>query len=172
MAYLPLDKYTRRKLTNFIVVHCAATKPEQDVGADEIRKWHLARGFSDIGYHYVIRRNGVRELGRPTWAVGAQVEGYNYESVGVCLVGGVNDEGQPADNFTTEQMITLGATIHGLLIEYPGAVIRGHHDMPAAPDATVEQILDHHLHCVEKACPSFDAIAWWAPAQAALDKKV
>lgn len=172
MAQLPLDNYSRRKLTNFIVVHCAATGPHQDVGVTEIRQWHLARGFSDIGYHYVIRRNGVRELGRPTWAVGAQVEGYNYESVGVCLVGGVDEHGQPANNFTPEQMTTLEATIRGLLVEYPGCVIMGHHDMPAAPDATVTQILDHHLHCVEKACPSFDAISWWKPFQASLDKKV
>jgi N-acetylmuramoyl-L-alanine amidase len=53
-----------RKSTNWIAIHCSATRPSQDVGAADIRKWHKAQGWADIGYHFVIRRDGKIEKGR------------------------------------------------------------------------------------------------------------
>ena len=47
-----------RKKTEYLIIHCAATKPSMDIGLTEIRKWHLDRGWRDVGYHYIIRRNG------------------------------------------------------------------------------------------------------------------
>ena len=47
-----------------IIIHCSATKPSMDIGVKEINEWHLQRGWSGIGYHYVIRRNGDLETGR------------------------------------------------------------------------------------------------------------
>lgn len=145
MAYLDLSKYHRRRHTNFIVIHCSATKPSQDIGAEDIRKWHLAQGWDDIGYHYVIRRNGQRELGRPTFAVGAHVQGFNSNSLGICLVGGIDEQGNPENNYTPEQMQALSIAVAGLVAAYPGAVVRGHRDFPD----------------VKKACPCFDASGWW-----------
>lgn len=131
---------------NTIYVHCAATRPSMDVGVDEIRKWHKARGFSDIGYHYVIRRNGRREAGRPLDKVGAHVQGHNTGSVGVCLVGGVNQDDftKAEDNFTKHQWIELKI----LLKELTGNIksikkIKGHRDVDPG-----------------KACPSFDVKTW------------
>ncbi len=109
----------KRKSTKYIVVHCAATKPAQDIGAKEIRKWHLDRKFKDIGYHFVIRRNGIIERGRDIDEVGAHVAGYNHCSIGICLVGGLNERSRPVDNFTEKQMETLSSLLDTLQDIYP-----------------------------------------------------
>ncbi|CAK1795587.1 N-acetylmuramoyl-L-alanine amidase [Vibrio crassostreae] len=85
---------------SFITVHCSATPPQQDVDVTEIRRWHKKRGWRDVGYHFVIRRNGDVELGRPLSQTGAHVKGHNKGNIGVCMVGGCNAELQPEDNFT------------------------------------------------------------------------
>ncbi len=131
-----------RRTTKYIVVHCSATTPAQDIGAAEIRKWHVEdNGWSDIGYHQVIRRSGAIELGRPLHVAGAHVKGFNAESVGVCLVGGIDTSGAAQDNFTKSQMASLESTVDYLKRIYPGAQVLGHRDFPG----------------VNKACPSFDA---------------
>ena len=135
-----------RRTTDFIVVHCSATKPSQDIGAAEIRKWHIEdNGWSDIGYHQVIRRNGAIELGRPLHVSGAHAKGFNSRSVGVCLVGGIDDDGNPRDNFLAPQLDSLRATLNYWKLIYPSAEILGHCDLPD----------------VAKACPSFDVRVWW-----------
>ncbi|AWD92373.1 amidase [Dickeya phage Dagda] len=138
-------QFKTRKETNFIVIHCAATRPSMDVGVREIRQWHKQRGFFDIGYHYVIRRNGVIEEGRKQGQVGAHVAGYNSESVGVCLVGGVpenNVNGFEA-NFTDAQMVSLKALVGKLQADYKTAKVVGHHHLDSG-----------------KACPSFAVDLW------------
>lgn len=135
-----------RKRTDFIVVHCSATPPSQDIGADEIREWHKARGWRDIGYHHVIRRNGKLEIGRPPMAVGAHARGYNAVSVGICLVGGVDDEGKPEANFTRAQYARLEDLVRNMVRLYgPDVAVVGHRDLPD----------------VSKACPSFCVPCWW-----------
>ena len=134
-----------RRETTALVVHCAATTPTQDIGAAEIRKWHVEeRGWSDIGYHYVIRRNGTVETGRPVTDVGAHVAGYNSETVGICLVGGINERGDPDANYTDAQWNSLHGLLVALRVRYPHARICGHRDFPN----------------VLKACPSFDVASW------------
>jgi N-acetyl-anhydromuramyl-L-alanine amidase AmpD len=134
-----------RRTTDFIVVHCAATKPSQDIGAAEIRKWHVEdRGWDDIGYHQVIRRSGAIELGRPLHVAGAHAKGFNARSVGVCLVGGIDKDGNPANNFTYKQMDSLTITLDYWGRIYPSAEILGHRDLPG----------------VDKACPCFDVREW------------
>jgi N-acetylmuramoyl-L-alanine amidase len=135
-----------------LVVHCSATPPELDVGVREIRRWHTdppprGRGWRDVGYHFVIRRNGAVESGRRPAEVGAHAAGHNADSLGICLVGGVAADGRtPEDNFRPEQKAALEALLRNLLGQYPGAEVLGHRDLPG----------------VAKACPSFDAKAWWA----------
>jgi N-acetylmuramoyl-L-alanine amidase len=132
-----------RTKTDYIVVHCAATPPDMDIGAAEIRRWHVENnGWRDIGYHFVIRRSGAVEVGRAIDDVGAHVAGINDRSIGVCLIGGVDAGGQPADNFTAAQRVSLDAVLRMLVKAYPGAVVRGHRDF------------------ANKACPSFDAMEW------------
>lgn len=92
---------------NKVVVHCSATPPEMDIGVKEIRQWHLERGWKDIGYHYVIRRDGTLEVGRPIELPGAHVRGHNKNSVGICLVGGTDSLLNSEMNFTFNQFDTL-----------------------------------------------------------------
>lgn len=128
------------KLVKFIIVHCSATPSSMDIGVDEIRRWHLAQGFSDVGYHYVIRRDGTIEEGRPLGQPGAHCKGRNFCSVGICYVGGVAKDGvTPADTRTPAQEDALRELLCALLRVFPEAEVRGHRDFAA------------------KACPSFDA---------------
>lgn len=139
-------KYLHRKSTDFIAVHCAATRPSQDIGRYDIDRWHRSQGFMEIGYHFVIRRSGEIEVGRAQHAAGAHVAGYNERSVAVCLVGGVAEDGKtPQDNFTKDQKLSLLVLLKDLQKQYPKAVIQGHRDFPG----------------VKKACPSFDVRQWW-----------
>lgn len=116
-----------------------------DIGAEEIRRWHLRRGWFDIGYHYVIRRNGKIEKGREDDVPGAHARGFNHLSLGICLVGGVaEDKKTPENNFTPEQFDSLASLLTGLKFDYPDAEIVGHRDLPN----------------VTKACPSFDVKEW------------
>jgi N-acetyl-anhydromuramyl-L-alanine amidase AmpD len=136
-----------RTRTDYIAVHCSATPPSYNIGAEEIRLWHVRdNGWSDIGYHFVIRRDGRVQRGRALEAQGAHVQGYNGNSIGICMVGGINQAGEPEDNFTDEQWAMLYALTVALVLRYPTAKVMGHRDFPG----------------VTKACPSFDVIPWWA----------
>lgn len=130
---------------NWLVVHTAATRPSMDIGVTEIRSWHKARGWSDIGYHYVIRRNGTVEKGRPDARVGAHVSGHNRDSLGICLVGGVNERTlRPENNYTKAQWDALEKLLGRLSMRHTDARVIGHRDFPG----------------VAKACPCFDAEPW------------
>lgn len=136
-------QFKQRTSTKYLVVHCAATKPTMDIGLREIRQWHRERGWLDIGYHFVIRRDGSVEKGREVTTVGAHVEGHNYESVGICMAGGIDAKGKPENNFTTAQFESLRALLGKLKADYPSAKIVGHRDLDP-----------------KKACPSFDVASW------------
>jgi N-acetyl-anhydromuramyl-L-alanine amidase AmpD len=123
-----------------IIVHCSATKPSMDIGAKQIRRWHLDRRWSDIGYHYVIRRDGTLEGGRPLWRAGAHAVGHNHDSIGVCLVGGVDERGRADANFTIMQYNTLLRFIKTHSKKHRIKDILGHRDLPD----------------VKKSCPCFD----------------
>ena len=132
-----------REKTTHIVIHCSATPPDMDIGAKRIRKWHLDNGWSDIGYHYVIRRNGAIENGRHPDAKGAHVKGYNSTSLGICLVGGVDKHQNAENNFTAYQFDALKELLKTVWRMYPAVQIVGHRD------------LDN-----KKECPSFDVEEW------------
>jgi N-acetylmuramoyl-L-alanine amidase len=133
---------------NDIIIHCAYTKPSMDIGVAEIRAWHLDRGWRDIGYTYVIRRNGLVEKGRDLdndgdvdEEIGAHALGHNAHSLGICLVGGMSDEGVPDSNFTLNQLVSLKNLVETLQDRYPDTELHGHRDYSS------------------KACPCFDANA-------------
>ena len=113
-----------------IVIHCSAVTPLQTSSAAQIDTWHRQRGFKlGIGYHYVVRRNGEIEQGRPEWLAGAHCMNHNKYSIGVCYEGGLNARGQPADTRTPEQKAALRTLLADLHRRYPRAVIVGHHDL-------------------------------------------
>ena len=113
-----------------IVIHCSAVKPDQQSSAAQIDTWHRQRGFHlGIGYHYVIRRNGVIEAGRPEWMVGAHCQHHNQHSIGICYEGGLDIRGAPADTRTDAQKTALRQLLETLHQRYPRALIVGHHDL-------------------------------------------
>ncbi|MFJ4145097.1 N-acetylmuramoyl-L-alanine amidase [Pseudomonas sp. NPDC089734] len=142
--------------TDLIVVHCSATRATADIGVREITQWHLQRGFDTVGYHYVIRRNGELETGRPETAIGAHAKGHNSRSVGVCLAGGVDASNKPENNFTTAQFATLETLLEQLKSRYPTARILGHRDL--SPDRNGDGKITPNEFT--KACPSFDVSEW------------
>ncbi len=122
-----------------IIVHCADTPEGRDDKAADIKRWHKAQGWSDIGYHYVIDIDGTIEPGRPLETAGAHCTGHNANSIGICYVGGCDANMKPKDTRTDEQKAALLLLLKYLVAKYPGAKIYGHKDF------------------AQKACPSFDA---------------
>jgi N-acetylmuramoyl-L-alanine amidase len=125
---------------NEIIVHCAATREGRDFTVEDITRWHKARGFVTIGYHYVIYRDGSIHEGRPLEQIGAHCVGHNKHSIGICYIGGCASDGKtPKDTRTSEQKEALLSLLRRLKARFPNATIHGHRDFAA------------------KACPSFDA---------------
>ena len=113
-----------------IVIHCSAVRPGQQSSAKKINDWHHDRGFQNgIGYHYVVRRDGTIELGRPLEMIGAHVVGHNRHSIGICYEGGLNSFGEDADTRTPEQKVTLRKLLEELHRKFPKALIVGHRDL-------------------------------------------
>lgn len=141
-----------------LIIHCAATRPDQDIGASDIDKWHRAQGWLGNGYHFVIRRCGLIESEasghrcRPLEKAGAHVgdcgPGWNKRSIGVCMAGGVDDKGRAEDNFTKEQYASLRWLVSMLTDTRPGLKVMGHRDLIKQTGAS------------PKDCPSFDVASW------------
>lgn len=135
-----LNLLVNKRIIKELIVHCSATPEGKDYSVDTIRQWHLQRGFSDIGYHYVIYRDGSIHIGRDESIIGAHCTGHNTNSIGVCYIGGCASDGKtPKDTRTTEQKQSLVKLLKELKTKYPQASIHGHRDFSS------------------KACPSFDA---------------
>ena len=126
------------------IIHSSATRARTDIGVLEIRSWHINdNGWSDIGYHFVITRDGGIQEGRPLRLAGAHVSGRNSNTIGICMVGGVKEDGRtPEKNFTHAQWNSLALLIGDLLGDFPGLAIHGHREFAAT------------------ACPSFDVQEW------------
>lgn len=117
-----------------IIVHCSASPDYMDIGAATIRKWHLERGWSDIGYHYVVRRNGEIEKGRPDEKMGAHARGANSNSIGIVWVG--------TNNPSPEQEKSLFSLIHYLMGKY---------------NVKIENVLGHYEAVeTDKTCPNLN----------------
>lgn len=123
-----------------LIIHCSATPEGKDYIVDQIRQWHKQRGFNDIGYHYVIYRDGSIHKGRPENQIGAHCKGHNAISLGICYIGGLSKDGKtPKDTRTKEQKKALIELLSSLKKKYPSAKIYPHYKF------------------ANKACPCFDA---------------
>lgn len=80
------SSFSKRATVKRIIIHHVGNI-DRDVSAEEIHRWHLENGWAGCGYHFVIRKNGDIERGRPIWAVGAHCQGANSDSVGINVVG-------------------------------------------------------------------------------------
>jgi N-acetylmuramoyl-L-alanine amidase len=123
-----------------IIVHCTATPEGRNVSVPTIRTWHLANGWKDIGYHWIVKLDGSIEAGRPEAQVGSHVAGHNSGTLGVVYVGGVAADGTtPKDTRTAAQRAALLDLVKALIAKYP----------------TVRKVTGHREYS-PKACPSFD----------------
>ena len=128
-----------------IVIHCSATPEGKIFTAKDIDGWHRAQGWNGIGYHYVIRLDGTVERGRPLEVPGSNVKNHNFDTIGICYVGGCDPTGKkPKDTRTQAQKAAMRKLADELLAKFPKAKVCGHRDFPG----------------VKKDCPSFDVAGW------------
>lgn len=137
----------------YIVIHCSATRSNTSYPGWQLDLDHRARGFSQAGYHFYVRRSGEIERLRSLTRPGAHVRGYNRCSIGVCYEGGLDEAAHIADTRTEEQRRSLERLLKGLCRAYPLAVIVGHRDL--SPDLNGDGLIEPSEWV--KACPSFDA---------------
>ena len=130
-----------------IIVHCTATPEGRPVSVEEIDSWHKQRGWSQIGYHYVVQLDGTINEGRPVNISGAHCKGHNKTSIGITYVGGCDSNMEPKDTRTDKQILSLEYLVGYLCASHPGAEVYGHRDFST------------------KACPSFDAKTECKPIQ-------
>ena len=135
-----------------IIVHCSATKAGQDFTATDIDRWHRERGFNGIGYHYVICLDGKLEKGRDVALVGAHCKGWNERSIGICYIGGLDENGRPADTRTNAQKRVLYQIMMDLQREYNILQVLGHRD--TSPDLNGDGVIEPYEYV--KVCPCFD----------------
>jgi N-acetylmuramoyl-L-alanine amidase len=131
-----------RKLDK-IIVHCSDTPNDMDVGVDFIKKCHTSpdptdptKPWSDIGYHYVIERNGQISEGRDLSKIGSHCKGKNTGSIGVCLIG--------MDKFTEEQYYSLKLLCDKMKEHYNVTNVYGHRDFDkrkTCPNFEVKDLL-------------------------------
>lgn len=143
-----------------IIIHCSSSPEGRNDTAEDIRRWHIERGFNDIGYHYVIDLDGTIEEGRPLSKAGAHCQGHNRNSIGICYIGGaywrdgVDSKGKPIkgkdgktvllpkDTLTLAQHEALVHLLQQLKEKFPNATVHGHNEFAS------------------KACPCFDVQEW------------
>lgn len=159
-----------------IVIHCSATpngkslRQQGKSAAQVIDGWHKQRGFkrlagavktfnghlAHIGYHFVIDTDGTVETGRQVGEIGAHVRGHNRNSLGICLIGGVDASGGYHGEFTRAQWHALHKLLRELEAKFPKANICGHRDL--SPDINGDGTISPKEWT--KACPCFDVWSW------------
>lgn len=125
---------------NKIIIHCSATPEGREHDVEDIRAWHKARGWKNVGYHYVIKLDGTIQVGRNLRQQGAHAYGHNADSIGICYIGGMTKGGKKAkDTRTKAQKQAMAQLVWKLNEEFGGNLeVIGHNEVS------------------NKACPSFD----------------
>lgn len=120
-----------------IVIHCSDSPQGRGDTAETIHRWHLDRGWSGVGYHYVILEDGQLEMGRPEYWKGAHVRRFNKGSIGICLIGD--------GDYTNEQIRSLVNLKEDLCSRYPEALWYNHYELDSAktcPNADLVAVID------------------------------
>jgi len=144
------------KTIDTIIIHCSATREGKDFRAADIERWHREQGFAMIGYNFVVDLDGTVEVGRPLSMTGAHCKGWNDRSIGICYVGGLDENGKPKDTRTLAQKKALAETVQNLMEVYPTIVrVIGHRD--TSPDLNGDGKITPNEWI--KACPCFDVQA-------------
>lgn len=146
--------FKSRQRTEFIVIHCSRTHPEQlgiagkPYGYKDLEWKYALRGVA-CGYHWVIQRDGSAIADRPDTVAGNHCPGVNGRSVGICLIGGLSINHNFESNFTEDQWATLRQTVEYLLRKFPHAKVVGHSNVAGK----------------RTECPSFNVCDWWGHIQ-------
>ena len=138
-----------RKITG-IIVHCTATRADWWEGkrtsakVAEIRRWHQAKGWRDIGYHFLIDRDGTVAKGRPVEQTGAHVQGHNTGTIGISLFGGHGSAETDMfhEHYTAAQEAALRKLLAKLQVQFGPVPVTGHNQYAA------------------KACPGYNVPTW------------
>ncbi len=130
---------------NEIILHCSATPEGRHHDVEDIRRWHVdGRGWSDIGYHYLILLDGTVEAGRPVARQGAHCKGHNKDTIGICYVGGCDKSMKPKDTMNHGQEKAFLNLVEALRNVFGELKVHG-----------------HQLYAPHKACPSFKVEDKW-----------
>ena len=122
-----------------IFIHCSATPEGRKHDVEDLRLWHKAKGWNDVGYHYVVKLDGTVEDGRSINIDGAHSKGQNQDSIAICYIGGTTKSGKTAkDTRTDAQIDALDTLLNNLKVIYPKATLHGHNEFSS------------------KECPSFN----------------
>ena len=137
------------RIITLIIIHCSAVRPWEQSGFREIDLWHRQRGWKyGCGYHFIVRRDGSIEDGRPLEMIGAHCLNHNNHSIGICYEGGLDVAGRPADTRTEAQKVTMRQLLERLHRQFQNAVIVG-----------------HNVFEPMKACPCFNAMREYSDLQ-------
>jgi N-acetyl-anhydromuramyl-L-alanine amidase AmpD len=147
---------------DLIVLHCSASPETVNYTFEQLTKDHKARGFTKCGYHYYIKRDGTRYIGRPIEEIGAHVGDLhkNQNSIGICYEGGLDKNKKAKDTRTEEQKAEILATILEVLAKLktiqPNVKVKimGHRDL--SPDKDGDGVVEPHEFV--KMCPCFNAV--------------
>jgi N-acetylmuramoyl-L-alanine amidase len=137
----PINIADTARLIDEIIIHCTATPDGKWFDRNDVNAWHKQRGWSMIGYHFLILLDGSIQVGRPIGMEGSHVKGHNNGTIGIAYVGGLSANGKkPEDTRTQPQVDAMfwlcQALVDKFNIKKP---IKGHYEYDAG-----------------KACPSFN----------------
>ena len=135
------------------VMHVSATKLSQNYSFQDCKRGHLAKGWSDIGYHYYITQDGEIHKGRPLTKNGAHVRGFNDGTIGICTEGGIGENGVPVDTMNVMQMLSVEGILLALKKGNPKMKVKGHRDY--SPDLNKNGKIESNEFI--KMCPCYDA---------------
>lgn len=144
-TYLEIDhnRLTARRVTDQIVIHHTGNAVDDDLSAAEIDASHKGQGWTCIGYHYVIRKDGTVEVARPHWTVGAHAYGHNSHTIGIHVCGNF-EEAEP----TAAQIESTAMLLANLCADYGLSIDRdtivGHRELmaTACPGRNLYEMMD------------------------------
>lgn len=126
------------RLITHIIIHCSDSDQRAHDDVEVIRQWHYIRGFSNIGYHFFIKKDGTIQVGRPLSEMGAHCTTMNMVSIGICFSG--------RDIFTKDQFLSAYSLIETLMNNYK---------IPKS------KVLPHSFFNTNKTCPNFSLDKIW-----------
>ena len=135
----------------YLIIHCAYTKRSMDIDVNDVRRWHKAKGWRDVGYNFYIKFDGTIQQGRDLLYTGAHTLGHNHDSIGVCLEGGMSEQGKPQDTLTVDQWKSVIKIYLEAVKTYPNILLSGHNQFnnKPCPSFDVREYADkHNIPCI------------------------